>query len=349
METSLRSLRSFAANLILVAAAAEALCAQSADLQVRPKNFIVTPSTGPVAEIIVKNNDAALWSGTVTPTYPEGWQVAPTSQQVDLAVGESKVLSFVIEKGLDRKANVYPVSVAADGTDPVQTDVVCASTPYYKPEIDGKLDEWADAIPVTFMTGGKKTTVRSYWNKSQFCLAVEVEEDALIGLKDASAENGVDAIQLALSPGKSQTAAIDAVRYEYVATASGSWIKGDRCFQLIKSGDSLAGTQEAKELEPLLLEEAEVEVKRADGITRYELAVPMKSMRTLRATAGREYCFSLLVHDPDGSGVRDLGTVMNLNEAARTPQAWSNWEYAKWNGTVPLDNKVEFGFCSSIH
>jgi hypothetical protein len=75
----------------------------------------------------------------------------------------------------------------------------------------------------------------------------------------------------------------------------------------------------------------------------------MKPMKSLRVTAGREYCFSLLVHDPDGTGVRDMGTVMNLSEAARIPQAWCNWEYAVWNETVPFDNKVEFGFCSSVH
>lgn len=323
----------------------------AADLSIRPKNFIVTPSTGPVAEVVVQNNGTAPYSGTVTPSYPEGWQVAPLSQKIELAGGESKVLSFAVEKGLDRKANMYPVSVAADGTDTLKADVVCASTPYYKPEIDGKLDEWADAIPVTFMTGGKKTTVRSYWNKSQFCLAVEVEEDELVGLKNASADNGVDAIQFALSPGRSVTASSDgtSLRYEFLATASGSWRKGDRCFQLMSSGDSLTAAREARELSPLLLEEAEVKVKRTDGITRYELAVPMKPMKSLRATAGREYCFSLLVHDPGGTGVRDMGTVMNLNGAARIPQAWSNWEFAKWNGIVPLDNKVEFGFCSSVH
>jgi len=329
-----------------------ALSVGAADLQIRPKNFIVTPSTGPVAEIIVRNNASAPYSGTVTPTYPDGWQVAPLAQPLKLAGGESKVLSFAVEKGLDRKANDYPVSIAANGYETLTAEVLCASTPFYKPKIDGKFDEWSDAIPVMFITNGKKTVVRSYWNKAQFCLAVEVEEDALTGLADATEASGADAIQFALSPGKSKTAdSFDgsSVRYEFVVAASGSRWKGDKCFKLMNSGDSLSVAAEARELQPLLLEEAEVKVKRADGITRYELTVPMKPMKPLRATAGREYCFSLLVHDPDGTGVRDMGTVMNLNEATRIPQAWCNWKFAKWNGIVPFDNKVEFGFCSSVH
>lgn len=321
----------------------------AADLSIRPKNFIVTPSTGPVAEVIVQNNGTSPYSGTVTPTYPEGWQVAPLSQKIDLPAGESTVLSFAVEKGLDRKANIYPVSVNADGTEPVKADVVCASTPYYKPKIDGKLDEWADAIPVAFETGGKKTTVRSYWSRQNFCLAVEVEEDELTGLKNT--ENGLDAIQFSLAPNKAQTPTEKtgtALRYEYVVADSGSFLKGDKCFQLMSYGDTAGVAQETRDLGPLELKDAEVKVKHKDGVTRYEVAIPMRPMlKRLRATAGREYRFSLLVHD--NGKIRDLGTVMNLWPCDRNPLAWCKFNGAAEPAELPFDNKVEFGFCSSIH
>jgi hypothetical protein len=340
-------------KLLLLTALGMALFAHAGDLQIRPKNFIVTPSTGPVSEIIVKNSSESPYTGTVCPVYPEGWQVAPASQPVELAAGETKILSFAVEKCMDRKANVYPISITADQADPIETEIVCASTPYYKPKIDGSLDEWADSYPVTFLTDGKKTIVRSYWNKAEFCLAIDVEEDALIGLKQASTEAGLDAIQFALSPGKSTTAtdpSAASVRYEYLAAASGSRWKGDKCFQLLTPGDELSIAQEARKLSPLVMEEALVKVKRSDGITRYEISVPLKPMKkALKVTAGREYFFSLLVHDPDGTGVRDLGVVMNCWDESRNPLAWSNWNQAKWGETRPFDNKIEFGFCSSIH
>jgi len=283
------------------------------------------------------------------PSFPSDWQVSPLNQNIELKAGETKLIPFAIEKGSDLKANVYGVKVAANGKQLVDADVVCASTPYYKPDIDGKLNEWGDAIPIKFMTEGKETVVRSYWNKKQFCLSVEVEEDELIGLTDSSEEKGVDAIQFALSPGKSVTGTDKSVRYEYLVTASNSMWTGDKCFKLMTYGDSLANTKDARKLKPLFMDDAEVKVKRSGNITSYEIAVPMKMMKKLRATAGREYNFSLLVHDPDGTGVRDLGSVMNLWPEQRNSAAWSNWELAKWNDYTPYDNKVEFGFCSSIH
>lgn len=324
------------------------VAAGAAELQVRPKNFIVTPSTGPVAEVLVKNSGTTAETVQVVPTFPEGWSISPAEKQVAVASGETVMAEFAITKGLDRKANVYPVSIAVNGKKAMAANVVCATTPYFKPEIDGRLDEWGDAVPVVFTAGGKQTTVRSYWNKAQFCLAVEVEETELLGLKAGKEGNGVDAIQFALSPGKAVTPESgEAVRYEFLAVDSGSRWGGDVCFLLMKPGDVLS--DQARELAPLAMESAEIKVKHSKGVTVYELAVPLKPMKTLRATAGREYCFSLLVHDPDGTGVRDLGSVMNLWDEARPAGAWSNWEWAKWNGYVPYDNKVEFGFCSSVH
>jgi len=315
------------------------------DLSIRPKNFIVTPSTGPICEIIVHNKSTSAYQGTITPEFIKGWKVAPLSQRVELNANETKLIPFAIESGTDLVANIYPVTVSAEAGSTktvVKVDVVCASTPYYKPVIDGKLDEWADAIPIKFMTKGKSTVVRSYWNKEQFSLAVEVEEDKLIGLTDADQKIGLDAIQFVLSP---KSGAVTE-RHEFLAADSASIWKADRCFQLAQNGKS---PDEKSELADLILKEAKIKVSRSGSITTYELSIPIKPMQNLRATAGREYCFNLLVHDPDGTGIRDLGSVMNLSTSERNKDSWSNWKFAKWNGYVPYGIGIEFGFCSSIH
>ncbi|MBM3858991.1 MAG: hypothetical protein FJ395_04990 [Verrucomicrobia bacterium] len=69
-------------------------------------------------------------------------------------------------------------------------------------------------------------------------------------------------------------------------------------------------------------------VKRDGNVTRYEIGVPFKLMPELKPDAGREFLFSLVVHDPDGIGPRDIGAVMN---------------------PLPGQRQFEFGFCSSIH
>jgi hypothetical protein len=337
----MRSFRSLFASLVLTLYCG-ALAAQS--IALRPKNFIVTPSTGPVCEIVVRNNETAPITGTVTPGFMEGWRVAPLSREFELQPGATAVLPFAIEFGSDLAANRYPVAITTEtpaGKSEIRAEVVCASTPYYKPVIDGKLGEWGDAIPLTFETQGKKTTVRSYWNRDAFFLAVEVEEERLIGLSDADAAAGMDAIQFALAPGGGDPAQ----RHEYLAAASASMWSADRCFLLVREGKPSEGGK----LADAVLDQAAVKVRRSGGVTTYEIAVPMAPMGNLRATAGREYCFNLLVHDPDGTGVRDLGCVMNLSEADRGQNHWSDWEFVQWNGYVPYGIGVEFGFCSSIH
>lgn len=72
-------------------------------------------------------------------------------------------------------------------------------------------------------------------------------------------------------------------------------------------------------------------------------------MPGLRPTTGREFCFSLLVHDPDGTGVRDLGRAASPLPARRNRLAWCSWRGVRWGPQRPLDGKIEWGFCSSIH
>lgn len=324
-------------------------------LAVRVQNFIVTPSTGPVVHIEVANFGNENYQGVLTAKFPAGWQVTPSQQPVELGPGQKKKLPFAIERGSDVAANYYPVSVTLRGSGRKivrEQQVLCASTPYFKPKVDGSLTEWDDAIPISLMEGGRRTVVRSYWNRRQFCLAVEVEERELIGVEKSSPEMGMDAIQFALAPAGSVTGGADgtrAVRYEFLVADSASSVGRGACYQLAKPGDDLARCGERRPLKSLVFREAEAVVKRTGQITHYEVAIPFAAMPALRPTPGREYNFSLLVHDAAGTGLRDLGVLMNLTNRDRRPGAWASWEHVRWNGIVPFDNKIEFGFCSSIH
>ncbi len=283
--------------------------------------------------------------------------MTPTQHTLKLGAGETRESPFAIESGSDRAANSYPLEIIVEGKGDravSKQQVVCASAPYFKPQIDGDLKEWKDSIPITFTTRGKRTVVRAYWNKRRFCLAVEVEEDRLVGYEARSGRSGMDAIQFALAKANAKTGARDtdkAARFEFLVAASGSGMgpREGECFSLVKPGDALAVCKHRRALGPLAAADAEVAVARAGGVTHYEISIPVRPMRVLRPTPGREFCFSLLVHDPDGTGVRDLGDVMNMWESERNPRAWCSWRGVEWGEARPFDGKIEFGFCSSIH
>lgn len=341
-----------------LAAAATPLQAAQADssILVRPHNFVVNPSTGPVTYLSVKNTQDKPFSGVLKATFPDGWKATQSQHEISLKPNEMRKYPFAIEKAReDLENNRYPIEITLEGggkTLEVKQNAVWSSAPYYKPEIDGKTKEWKDAVPITFETEGKRTVVRLYWNKKQFCLMVEVEEDDLVGLKKSSAEKGMDAVQFAVSLTETSTgdkASDKSQRAEFLIADSGKRFGSDCCHVLMQPGDELGTAKKARALEPLTLEGGVAVVKRSGKITTYEAAIPFKAIPGLKPTAGREYCFSLLVHDPDGTGVRDLGSVMNLWESRRKEFGWCSWENVKWGEKLPFDNKVEFGFCSSIH
>ena len=304
---------------------------------VRIHNFTVTPSTGPVANVTIRNPNEHPLSGVMTVAVPEGWAIDPASMEIEIAPDLTETYSYVIEKAVDAKSNRYTVGVRVEGPGFVLNEtqeVACATTPYFKPAIDGDLAEWEDSVPITFETGGKSTTVMSYWNRTQYCLAVKVQEDEL---------TEHDAVQFALSPRGSVTGSDSsdtAQRNEFL-------VKDGSCFTLIQPGEALSLTTAERDLQPI---EAEVAVKRSGDTTCYEIALPVASIAPIEPKPGREYCFSLLLHDPDGVGIRDLGTVMNLwDESRGNPHAWCNWTGANYTDATLFDNKIEFGFSSSIH
>jgi hypothetical protein len=224
-------------QLIVLICAIAACAASAADVSVRAENFTVPPATGPVTHIVVRNAGDSGCTVTIEPEFPDGWQWTPDSRRVTLAPGEINRLPFTIERASDSKTNRYPIKVAVvQGSDRTvhRQNVVCASAPYFKPKIDGKFKDWADAIPATFTTGDKKTVVSTYWDKRNFYLYVQVEEDKLDSYKKNAAQ--VDAVQFALAARDAFTQSeprAKAQRAEFLMVDVSGMFAKDKCFKLI--------------------------------------------------------------------------------------------------------------------
>lgn len=323
------------------------------DLEVRAESFTVPPATGPLAHIQVRNSGEAACTVTIEPRFPDGWRWSPKQRQVSIGPDEVKRVPFAIEKAADVESNRYPIEIAVLSGSAKKVhhqEVVCASAPYFKPKIDGKFKDWVDAIPVTFTTAGKKTVVSTYWNKRYFYLYVQVEEDKLSSYKKNSERS--DAVQFAVTRGGAKTGSTPtagAERYEFLLVDSAGMFAKDKCFFLIQPGVELSVTQERRPLETLELKEAQIVVKRQGRITHYECAIPFSAMPTIKPDVGREICFSLLVHDPDGTGLRDWGRAAGLRPGRRNPFAWCAWGAVDWSAEPAYDGKLEWGLCSSKH
>jgi len=309
---------------------------------IRPENLVVLPATGPVTHVLVQNLQDRTCQATVRLDCPAGWKLDAASKQVTIGPRQLARVPFAIEKGIDAESNVYPITVRCEvGGKTIAWDrpVVAATTPYFKPAIDGKIDDWADAVPVTFTAAGKKTVISTYWSRRAFSILVSVEESTH---KPMSGGAPFDAVQLAISPAKARTprsADGRAERYELLLAAGAT---GARCIMLKKPGEAVSAGHM-----PRALAGAQLNVWHAGGTTHYECAIPFKAMPTIRAEPGREYRMSLLVHDPDGTGLRDWGRAVGLWPWQRSGLAWKQWQGAAWGDEPPFDNKIEWGFCSS--
>jgi len=316
--------------------------AKTPPVALRADNIVVPPDTGPVVGLTVVNLQKTPYAGKVSVKLPDGWKADKTEFDVTLKAGESKHLPYALEKAIASKTHVYPFTITAVGggsTVTVQQEVICATSPYVKPKIDGDLAEWVkDAVPVTFVCKGKKTVVRTFWNKRNYCIAVQVQEDKFDIEKDA--------IQFALASGKAKTRNADDAktdRYEFVIT-------GGKCFQVAKPGSPLGDTQKPSALPGENLAKSAVAIKRTGDITTYEVSVPMRPMmKVLKPTTGREYRFGVLVHDPDGTGIRQMAAVADPLPGACRKYAWTKWIGAEFPDKPMLDSKLEWGFCTSIH
>jgi hypothetical protein len=340
-------------SCLLVALWTASSAAANGPLRVRIENFTVLPSSQPVLAVQIQNPTQRPFTGQVTAQLPDKWRIAPTEQPLTVQPGQLQRVTFSVQRGVDQPDNTYRLAVVLEGQQRKQVhqqQVHVASTPYFKPTIDGELADWKAAIPLTFTTGGRRTTVSTYWNRRAFSLLVAVSEDRWIPRNPGSSDqSSFDAVQFALASRDAQTGSQpqdEAERFEFllVADASGE----GQCLQLAQPGMPLAKSAESRSLDDLPQQRAELVVRRGDGVTYYECRLPWGSMRrVIRPSEGRSYRFSLLVHDPDGTGIRDLGQAVELWESQRSTLAWSRWAGAQWGQKPPLDSKVEWGFCSS--
>lgn len=322
-------------------------------LALRVESLLLPPSAGPLVMVDVHNPQKTAYQGNLAVKGPAAWRISPPQQVVSLKAGETKRVQFAVDRGVSDPSNAYPfeVSATASGTSILKKQLVhCATAPYYKPTIDGDPAEWKDAIPITFLTAGKKTTLATYWNRQQFAILVAVEEDQLVGYQENPGPRGFDAVQVAIAPqgstaGNSPEALCTRWEFLFVAGANGG---GAKCFRLAEPGMTLAEAQKPRKLGSLAYDKASVAVSRKGGITYYECAIPFAPMKQeIRPSEGREFCLSVLVHDPDGTGIRDWGEAAGLWPWQRNRLAWSRWEGAVWRPQPPFDNKLAWGLCAS--
>jgi hypothetical protein len=334
----------------VVAVLVACVAAAEEPVALRVENLLVSPSHGPLVRVAIENRQKTEYRGVVRLLVPAGWRIAPSSRPVVLKPGQVERVAFNVEQGEYREANSYPVEAVAEGAGTTvrrRQSIACCSAPYFKPTIDGKFDEWNAAIPVSFTTRGKRTTISTYWNRAQFSMLVSVEEDRLVPYRTDG--QPFDAIQISLSAAGRPAATSpdqDAGRYEFLIAATET--ATGKCFQLARPDTKLSEAAGGRDLSGLLYDKAQVSVVRQGGVTSYECGLPMKPMRAeIPPSEGREFCLSLIVHDPDGTGPRDWGAAAGLWPWQRRRQAWAPWPGAQWGDQPPYDNRLEWGMCAS--
>lgn len=339
--------------ILAVVVALGALCGtasiEAEPVRIRVEPLTVPPATQPLVSVVVRNLQDHACQGTLSITGPSDWRIAPDSQPLELPAAAEKRFAFNIEKARNVAANVYPFTVQASVGDQLvrcEQSVFVASAPYSKATVDGRADEWQDAIPVSFEQQGKRTTISTFWHRKRFYLLVAVQEQQHIRYTGADGPPG-DAVQLAISASEPPAAADAkaARRLEFVLASVGDAAK---CFQLAAwdTPRELAG--QVRSLEPLLCSDAETAIVRDGEVTYYECSLPFSLLReVIEPAEGREFFLSVLVHDPDGTGLRDLGRAAGLWTQPDDAQAWSRWRGMAAGNEPSFGNKVRWGLCTS--
>ena len=318
-------------------------------VRIRVEPLTVPPATQPLVSVVIQNMQDASCTGVLSIGGPADWRIAPDLQPFDLAAGAEKRLAFNIEKARNVEANLYPFSLQARlGDQLVRRDqsVFVASAPYSKATVDGRIDEWRDAIPVTFEQGGRRTTISTFWQRKRFGLLIAVQEQQLVGYTGPDGPP-CDAVQLAISsPEPADTSGMQAARrYEFLFVPAGG---GAKCFQLAGWDTPRERAEESQRLESLLCDVAETAIVRDGEVTNYECSLPFSLLReAIEPAEGREFFLSVLVHDPDGTGLRDLGRAAGLWAQPEDARAWSRWRPMAAGGEPPLGNRVRWGLCTS--
>jgi hypothetical protein len=315
---------------------------------VRAEMLTVTPATGPVMHVLLKNVSNRDFSGRLAVQFPVGWKVNQTSQSVRLTPGQTSRLPFAIEKGSNSPDNSYPLVLVVTSDQgqswTLRQSIVCASAPYLPITVDGQVDDWKDSIPATFLTAGKKTVICTAYTRRNFFLWISVQQDSF-QTQGSGQGARFDAVQVAIAPRDAVTAKREGEKlghFEFLLTGVGQ--DGGKCYTLGRPDDvrtSMPVTLDGRELS-----NARVSVFRRGGSTNYECSIPIKSLAGIEPEPGREFCLSVLVHDAEG-GLRDWGQAAGLWPEQRNRWAWVDWSGARWPATLPFDNAIEWGFCSS--
>jgi hypothetical protein len=318
-------------------------------VRIRVEPLTVPPATQPLVSVVVRNLQDCPCQGTLSIAGPGDWRIAPDSRPMDLAASAEKRFAFNIEKARNVEANTYPFTITARAGDLQvrrEQSVFVASAPYSKATVDGRGDEWKDAIPVSFDTQGKRTTISTFWSRKRFFTLIAVQEQQHVA---CAGNDGppCDAVQLAISSLEPPDGAGvgTAHRFEFLLASAADAAK---CFQLAAWDTPQEVTGQARALEPLVCGDAEVAISRDGDVTCYECSFPFSLLReAVEPAEGREFYLSVLVHDPGGTGLRDLGRSAGLWTQPDDGRAWSRWRGAAIENEPPLGNKVRWGLCTS--
>jgi len=316
-------------------------------VEIRIEPLTVPPATQPLISVVVRNRLDRPCQGALSISGPSDWRIAPDTRPLELAGGAEQRFAFNIERARNVEANRYPFTIVADlGEQRIRWEqtVFVASAPYARVTVDGRPDEWKDAIPVSFEREGKSTSISTFWSRRRLYALVAVQEQQHVFYTGAEGPP-CDAVQLAISPLESPDASGGTTgRFEFLlASADG----GARCYQLAAC-DTIREFGQPPTLESLVCDEAEVAILREGDITYYECSFPFGLLReVLEPAEGREFFLSVLVHDPDGTGLRDLGQAVGLWARADDSQAWSRWRGMARGDRPPVGNQVRWGLCTS--
>jgi len=337
-----------AAGLCAHLAVAEPEGPATAPLAVRVEQFSVPPATGPTGGVILHNRGRVAWTGTVKVDLGDGWRIEQPAGQVRVEPGETTRVAYTVQQAKVVVANRYSVRVVASGPggEVVHKQAIsCTSAPYGKVAVDGETGDWDGAIPVRFGADGKAVVVRTLWSRRIFAMLVAVEEDQLVKMTPGG-KTPCDAVGVAISrwPAETPAAGEKALRHEFLLASTDD---GPRSFRLMQPGDKLTREPRVDDLADRRVEGAKLAVRRREGRTFYEWSIPTRALAPVRPAVGRTICLSVLVHDPDGAGLRDYGAAAGLWPCQRNARAWTRWPGSKWPKEAPFDSKIEWGLCSS--
>ena len=170
-------------------------------VRIRVEPLTVPPATQPLVSVVVRNLQDRPCPARSRSQVPATGESLRTASRWNWPAAAEKRFAFNIEKARNVEANVYPFTVNASVGDQLvrcEQSVFVASAPYSKATVDGRADEWQDAIPVSFEQQGKRTTISTFWHRKRFYLLVAVQEQQHLDYTGADGPPG-DAVQLAIS------------------------------------------------------------------------------------------------------------------------------------------------------